>query len=50
MQMPEKLQFFTGAKFVPTSDEFPVSGGRYSYGRWIAWQNFANVTIPVGVR
>ena len=50
MQIPEKLQYFTGIKFVPTSDETSVSHGRYSRGRAIAWQHVANVALPVGVR
>jgi len=50
MQSPEKLQIFTGNKFVPASDETSVSHGRHSRGRGIAWQHVASVTIPVGVR
>ena len=50
MQSPEKLQFFTGAKFVPASDETLVIRGSHSRGRGIAWHNVASVTIPVGVR
>jgi len=47
---PENLKFFTGAKFVPTSDETSVSHGSYRRGRGIAWQHVASVAIPVGVR
>jgi len=50
MQTPEKLQMFTSAKLVPTSDESPNSCGSHSHGRGIAWQHVASVTIPVGVR
>jgi len=50
MQTPEKLEFFTGSKFVPKSDESSVSHGSYSCGRGIAWYHVAIVTIPAGVR
>jgi len=50
MQTPEKLQHFTSAKFVPTSDESPVTRGSHSRGRGIAWQHVASVAIPVGIR
>ena len=49
MQTPEKLQHFTSTKFVPTSDEFPISRGCHSRGRGIARQHVASVAIPVGV-
>ena len=44
------LQHFTRAKFVPKSDEIPISCGSHSRGRVIAWQHVASVTIPVDVR
>jgi len=50
MQSSEKLQSFTGAKFVPASDEISVSHGSHSRRRGIAWQHVASVMIPVGVR
>jgi len=50
MKTCEKLQIFTGAKCVPTSDESPVSHGSYSRGHGIAWQHVASVSIPVDVR
>jgi len=50
MHTPEKLQLFTGTKFVPASDETSVSHGSHSRRRGIAWQNVASVTQPVGVR
>ena len=49
IQSPEKLQHFTGAKFVPARDESPVSHGGYSRGREITREHDARVAIPVGV-
>ena len=48
MQKSEKLQHFTGAKFVPTIDESPVSHGSHSRRRGNAWQYVASVKIPGG--
>jgi len=50
MQSPEKLQHFTGGKYVSASDETSVSRGSHNRGRGIAWQHVASVTIPVCVR
>ena len=48
--MPEEHDLPNRAKFIPTSDESPVSFGSHIRGRGNAWQHVASITIPVGVR
>jgi len=50
MQTLENLQIFTGAKFVPASDESSVIRGSNSRSRGIAGQHLASVAITVVVR
>ena len=50
MQSPEKLQPFTGAKFIPASDETLVRNGSHSRRRGLTWLHVARVTIPVAIR